>query len=100
MNVLSLYIFVVIFLFHGASALERVEPINHHPVLSKTLFLFGYLKHLTRLRTFNFFITPLHLKFARELYLNYLDTKIAKICGVHAGVPSSGAPFILRGGYK
>jgi len=23
------------------------------------------------------------------------DTKIAKICGVHAGVPSSGAPFIL-----
>ena len=26
--------------------------------------------------------------------------KIAKICGVHAGVPSSGALFILRGGYK
>jgi len=23
------------------------------------------------------------------------DTKIAKIYGVHAGVPSSGAPFIL-----
>ena len=63
MNVLSLYIFVVIF-FHRGSALERAEPINHHPVLSKTLFLFGYLKHLTRLRTFNFFITPLHLKFA------------------------------------
>ena len=38
--------------------------VNHHPVLSKTLFLFGYLKHLTRLRIFNFFITPLHLKFA------------------------------------
>ena len=30
----------------------------------KTLFLFGYLKHLTRLRIFNFFITPLHLIFA------------------------------------
>jgi len=28
------------------------------------------------------------------------DTKIAKICGVHAGVPSSGATFILRGGHK
>ena len=41
MNVLSLYIFVVIF-FHGGSALERAEPINHHPVLSKTLFLFVY----------------------------------------------------------
>ena len=38
MNVLSLYIFVVIF-FSWASALERAEPINHHPVLSKTLFL-------------------------------------------------------------
>ena len=63
MNVLSLYIFVVIF-FSWASALERAEPINHHPVLSKTLFLFGYLKHLTRLRIFNFFITPLHLNFA------------------------------------
>jgi hypothetical protein len=62
-NVLSLYIFVVIF-FSWASALERAEPINHHPVLSKTLFLFGYLKHLTRLRIFNFFITPLHLNFA------------------------------------
>jgi len=63
-----LYIFVVIF-FSWASALERAEPINHHPVLSKTLFLFGYLKHLTRLRIFNFFITPLHLKFAHESYL-------------------------------
>ena len=97
MNVLSLYIFVVIF-FSWASALERAEPINHHPVLSKTLFLFGYLKHLTRLRIFNFFITPLHLKFAHALYLDYLDTKIEKICGVHAGVPLSGAPFVLRGG--
>ena len=63
MNVLSLYIFVVIF-FHGGSALERAESTNYHPVLSKTLFLFGYLKHLTRLRIFNFFITPLHLNFA------------------------------------
>ena len=26
------------------------------------------------------------------------DHKIAKIYEVHAGVPSSGAPFILRGG--
>ena len=76
MNVLSLYIFVVIFLW--ASALERAEPINHHPVLSKTLFLFGYLKHLTRLRIFNFFITPLHLKFAHALYLDHLDIKITK----------------------
>jgi hypothetical protein len=53
-----LYLFVVIF-FHEGSALERAEPINHHPVLSKTLFLFGYLKYLT----------PLHLKFAHESYL-------------------------------
>jgi len=28
-----------------------------------------------------------------------IDSKIAKTCGVHAGVPSSGAPFIMRGGY-
>jgi len=83
-----------------ASALERAEPINHHPVLSKTLFLFGYLKHLTRLWIFNFFITPLHLKFAHALYLDYLDTKIVKIYEVHAGVPSSGAPFFLRGGLQ
>jgi len=55
--------------------------------LSKTLFLFGYLKHLTRLRIFNFFITPLHLNFAHALYFDYLDSKIIKICGVHAGVP-------------
>jgi len=27
-----------------------------------------------------------------------LAGKIAKIYGVHAGVPSSGAPFILQGG--
>ena len=97
MNVLSLYIFVVIF-FSWASALERAEPTNHHPVLSKTLFLFGYLKHLTRLRIFNFFITPLHLKFAHALYLDYLNTKVAKICGVHAGVLSSGALFFFEGG--
>ena len=45
-----------------------------------------------------FFIVSLLLKFAHALYLDYLDTKIAKIYGVHAGVPSSGAPFILRGG--
>jgi len=32
--------------------------------------------------------------------LNYLKTKIVKICGVHAGVPSSGALFFLRGEYK
>ena len=44
-----------------------------------------------------FFIVSLLLKFAHALYLDYLNTKIAKICGVHAGVPSSGAPFILRG---
>ena len=79
MNVLSLYLFVVIF-FHEGSALERAEPINHHPVLSKTLFLFGYLKYLT----------PLHLKFAHALYLDYLDIKILKIYEVHTGVPSSG----------
>jgi len=47
-----------------------------------------------------FFIVSLLLKFAHALYLDYLDTKIAKIYGVHAGVPSSGAPFILRGGHK
>jgi len=29
-----------------------------------------------------------------------IDSKIAKICGVHAGVPSSGALFILRVGHK
>jgi hypothetical protein len=44
-----------------------------------------------------FFIGSLLLKFARELNLNYLDTKIAKICGVHTGVPSSGALLFLRG---
>ena len=52
------------FFIPWVSAPERAETINHHPVLSKTLFLFGYLKHLTRLRIFNFFITPLHLNFA------------------------------------
>jgi len=26
------------------------------------------------------------------------DTKIAKICGVHAGVPSSGATFLVNAG--
>jgi hypothetical protein len=45
-----------------------------------------------------FFIVSLLLKFARTLYLYYRASKIAKTCGVHAGVPSSGAPFILRGG--
>ena len=72
------------------SRLDRAELINHHPVFSKTLFLFGYLKYLTRLRIFNFFITPLHLKFAHALYLDYLDIKILKIYEVHTGVPSSG----------
>jgi len=28
------------------------------------------------------------------------DSKIIKTYGVHAGVPSSGAPVFLRGGYK
>jgi len=28
------------------------------------------------------------------------DTKIAKIYGVHAGVPSSGALFFCEGGHK
>jgi hypothetical protein len=28
-----------------------------------------------------------------------VSSKIAKIYKVHAGVPSSGAPFILRGGH-
>ena len=46
-----------------------------------------------------FFIVSLLLKFARTLYLYYRASKIAKICGVHAGVPLSGAPFVLRGGY-
>jgi len=36
-----------------------------------------------------FFIGSLLLKLARTLYLYYRATKIAKICGVHAGVPSS-----------
>jgi len=31
------------------------------------------------------------------LYLYYFDSKIAKICGVHAGVPSYGALFFMRG---
>ena len=77
--------------------MERAEPINHHPVLSKTLFLFGYLKHLARLRICNVFITLLHLKFAHALYFNYLDTKVAKIYGIHAGVPSSGNTSGTRG---
>jgi len=47
-----------------------------------------------------FFIVSLLLKFASTLYFYYRASKIAKICGVHAGVPSSGAPFILRGVYK
>jgi len=47
-----------------------------------------------------FFIVSLLLKFAHALYLDYLNIKIAKICGVHADVPSSGALFFLRGGYK
>ena len=34
-----------------------------------------------------FFVVSLLLKFARMLYLYYFDSKIAKICGVHAGVP-------------
>ena len=44
-----------------------------------------------------FFIVSLLLKFAHALYLDYLDTKIAKIYGVHAGVPSSGNTSGTRG---
>ena len=44
-----------------------------------------------------FFIVSLLLKFARTLYLYYRASKIAKTCGVHAGVPSSGAPFYCEG---
>ena len=36
----------------------------------------------------------------RTTRVGVVSSKIAKICGVHAGVPSSGAPFILRGGHK
>jgi len=36
----------------------------------------------------------------RATRVGVVSSKIAKICGVHAGVPSPGAPFILRRGYK
>jgi len=36
----------------------------------------------------------------RTTRVGVVSSKIAKICGVHAGVPSSGALFFLRGGHK
>ena len=34
----------------------------------------------------------------RSTRVGVASSKIAKICGVHAGVPSSGAPFFCAGG--
>jgi len=36
----------------------------------------------------------------RTTRVGVVSSKIAKIYGVHEGVPLSGAPFILRGGHK